>query len=130
MSQSRTCIQCGASILGRSDKRYCSDPCRHQANNVVKQQNQSERRLHQINAALRKNRSILKQLSPHGKTTIPRQYLDLAGFDFRYLTQLYRTQKGNIYHLCYDYGYLLLPEDKVLIVNWQPYMDQKANANL
>jgi hypothetical protein len=123
MSQSRTCLQCSAAIVGRSDKRYCSDQCRHLANNTVKRQSQGERRIHQVNTALRRNRSILKQLSPQGKTTIPRQYLELAGFDFRYLTQIYRTQKGNTYHLCYDYGYMLLPEEKVLIVNWQPYMD-------
>ncbi|SIR46160.1 hypothetical protein [Pontibacter lucknowensis] len=124
MSQARTCTQCGTAIVGRSDKRYCSDSCRHLANNTVKLQNQHERRILQTNAALRKNRSILKQLSPQGKTTLPRQYLELAGFDFRYLTQVYRTQKGNTYHLCYDYGYMLLPEEKVLIVNWQPYMEQ------
>lgn len=124
MEQSRTCPQCGKSIIGRSDKRYCSDQCRHLSNNTVKRQSQGEKRIQQVNAALRKNRSILKQLSPQGKTTIPRQYLELAGFDFRYLTQVYRTQKGNTYHLCYDYGYLLLPEEKVLIVNWQPYMDE------
>ena len=123
MSQPRTCLQCAAAIVGRSDKRYCSDSCRHLANNTVKRQSQGERRIHQVNAALRRNRSILKQLSPQGKTTLPRQYLELAGFDFRYLTQIYRTQKGNTYHLCYDYGYMLLSEEKVLIVNWQPYMD-------
>lgn len=124
MSQSRICIQCGIPIVGRSDKRYCSDPCRHLSNNALKQQNQGEKRIQQVNAALRRNRSILKQLSPQGKTTLPRQYLELAGFDFRYLTQLYRTQKGNTYHLCYDYGYMLLPEEKVLIVNWQPFMEK------
>ncbi|ARS35691.1 hypothetical protein [Pontibacter actiniarum] len=78
MSQSRKCVQCDAAIVGRSDKRYCSDSCRHLANNAVKQQNRHERRILQVNAALRKNRSILKQLSPQGKTTIPRQYLELA----------------------------------------------------
>ncbi len=110
--------------MGRSDKRYCSDQCRHLANNTAKRLSLGERRIQQVNAALRKNRSILRQLSPQGKTTVPRQYLELAGFDFRYLTQLYRTQKGNTYHFCYDYGYLLLPEGKVLIVNWQPYMEK------
>ncbi|PTX18206.1 hypothetical protein C8N40_1065 [Pontibacter mucosus] len=124
MSPSRTCLQCGTPIVGRSDKRYCSDPCRHLSNNTLKQQNQGEKRIQQVNAALRRNRSILKQLSPQGKTTLPRQYLELAGFDFRYLTQIYRTQKGNTYHLCYDYGYMLLPDEKVLIVNWQPYMEK------
>lgn len=118
-------MQCGTSVVGRSDKRYCSDQCRHLSNNILKRQSQGERHIQQVNVALRKNRSILRQLSPQGKTTLPRQYLELAGFDFRYLTQLYRTQKGNTYHFCYDYGYLLLPEEKVLIVNWQPYMEKE-----
>ncbi|WP_148561604.1 hypothetical protein [Pontibacter korlensis] len=102
LSQSRTCAQCGTGIMGRSDKRYCSDQCRYLANNAAKQQSQGERRVQQVNAALKRNRSILRQLSPQGKTTLPRQYLELAGFDFRYLTQIYRTQKENTYHLCYD----------------------------
>ena len=123
MNHDKTCLQCGAGIIGRSDKRFCSDQCRYLSNNATKQQNQSERRIQIINSVLRKNRSILRQFSPHGKTTIPQQYLELAGFDFSYLTQVYRTQRGNTYHLCYDYGYLLLPEEKVLIINWQPYMD-------
>lgn len=126
MEQSNKCLQCAATIMGRSDKRYCSDQCRYLANNTAKRKREGEKRIQQVNTALRKNRSILKQLSPQGKTTIPRQYLELAGFDFRYLTQLYRTQKGNTYCLCYDYGYLLLPEEKVLIVNWQPYMDESS----
>ncbi|QCR21114.1 hypothetical protein [Pontibacter sp. SGAir0037] len=124
MNQERTCTQCAKVIVGRSDKRYCSDACRHLSNNTSRRHSEGERRMQQVNGALRKNRSILRQLSPQGKTTIPRQYLELAGFDFRYFTQLYRTQRGNTYHLCYDYGYLLLPEEKVLIVNWQPYMDE------
>ena len=124
MKPDKTCLECGVGMAGRSDKRFCSDQCRYLANNKVKQQNPGERRVQQVNAALRRNRSILKQLSPQGKTTIPRQYLELAGFDFRYLTQIYRTQKGNTYHLCYEYGYMLLPGEKVLIVNWQPYMDE------
>lgn len=126
MDRSNKCLQCGTAIIGRSDKRYCSDQCRYLTNNRAKRQSEGERRIQQVNAALRKNRSILKQLSPQGKTTIPRQYLELAGFDFRYLTQLYRTKNGNTYCLCYDYGYLLLPEEKVLIVNWQPYMDGRS----
>ncbi|WP_266205307.1 hypothetical protein [Pontibacter kalidii] len=44
----------------------------------------------------------------------------MASFDFRHFTYLYRT--GNTYHFCYDYGYLLLEDGKLLIMNWQPYM--------
>ncbi|WP_245652383.1 hypothetical protein [Rufibacter tibetensis] len=77
-----------------------------------------------MNNALRRNRLILERLSPEGKTTLRREVLLQAGFDLRYFTHLYRTQKGNTYHFCYDYGYLLLEEEKVLIVNWQQYMER------
>ncbi|GAB3196000.1 hypothetical protein ABID22_001685 [Pontibacter aydingkolensis] len=53
--------------------------------------------------------------------------LQQAGFDFRHFTHLYRTSKGNTYHFCYDYGYLLLEDEKVLIVNWQPYMHKSES---
>lgn len=68
-----------------------------------------------INVMLQKNRHILRQASPQGKITIRRQVLQVSGFGFRHFTHLYRTQGGNNYH--FYYGYLLLPEEKVLIFN-------------
>ena len=75
----------------------------------------------QLNGILRKNRSILKQLSPEGKTTVRRDVLLQFSFDFNYYTHLYRTWQGNTYHFCNDYGYLLLDDGKVLIVSQQNY---------
>ncbi|MEJ8801665.1 hypothetical protein [Pontibacter sp. H249] len=111
-------------ITGRVDKRYCSDQCRATARNHRKAQNAGERLMKEINIKLRYNRQVLQRASPEGKTTLRREVLQLAGFDFRHFTHLYRTSKGNTHHFCYDYGYLLLPEEKVLIVNWQPYMEK------
>ncbi|GEO03121.1 hypothetical protein AAE02nite_07850 [Adhaeribacter aerolatus] len=93
--------------------------------NVKKKADTGERLMLDINRTLRKNRSILKTLSPMGKTTIRQEYLKIQGFDFRYYTHQYQTRQGNIYNFCYEYGYLLLPEEKVLIVNWQSYMQPK-----
>lgn len=107
---------------GRVDKKYCSDECRFTANNLKRRENPEEKLITTVNSILRRNRSILKSLNPEGKTTVRKEYLQLQGFDFRYYTHQYLTQKGNTYHFCYEYGYLLLPEEKVLIVNWQPYM--------
>ncbi|MBK0403716.1 hypothetical protein I5M27_12015 [Adhaeribacter sp. BT258] len=118
----RKCAQCSNILIGRSDKRFCSEQCRSECHNHKKLQNTSEKKILQVNAILRKNRSILKMASPQGKTTVPRQILELAGFNFTYFTNLYRTNRGNTYYFCYDYGYLLLPEDKILIVNQQAYM--------
>ena len=122
----KACAECGSAMQGRTDKKYCSDQCRFLHNNRKRSSDKGELLLLKINASLRRNRSILRQASPEGKTTVSREYLDLNGFDFRYHTHLYRTQKGNTYHFCYDYGYLLLPDNKVLIVNHQPYMDSRS----
>lgn len=122
----KTCIQCGRQMEGRIDKRFCSDQCRFLLNNQKRREDKGELLMAKINTILRKNRTLLRKASPLGKTTIRRQVLEMAGFNFLYHTHLYRTQKGSTYHFCYDYGYLLLPEEeKVLIVNWQQYMGKE-----
>ncbi|MFD2513226.1 hypothetical protein ACFSRY_05065 [Pontibacter locisalis] len=109
-------------MAGRSDKKFCSDQCRAAAGNRRKISDEGEQLMRQVNATLRRNRHLLKQASPLGKTTIRRTALELHGFDFRHFTHLYRARNGNTYHFCYDYGYMLLEEEKMLIVNWQQYM--------
>jgi hypothetical protein len=96
--------------------------------NSKKADDSGELIMRRLNSVLRKNRSILRKASPQGKTTIRRQVLELAGFDFRYITHQFRTQKGNVYNFCYDYGYLLLPEEKMLIVNHQSYMNNSGQS--
>ncbi|MBA9079765.1 MULTISPECIES: hypothetical protein [Rufibacter] len=120
---SRTCRHCGSTLVGRADKKYCSDQCRALAGNARKLVEKGQRFMRDINTKLKKNRDLLRLASPEGKTTLRRQVLELNGFDFGYFTHLYRTKQGNTYYFCYDYGYLLLPEEKMLIVNWQPYMN-------
>ncbi len=116
------CVACQKPFQGRIDKKYCSDECRFISNNLKRRENLEEKLITTINSILRKNRSILKSLNPEGKTTLRKEYLVLQGFDFRYYTHQYQTRQGNTYNFCYEFGYLLLPEEKVLIVNWQPYM--------
>jgi predicted nucleic acid-binding Zn ribbon protein len=120
----KKCGHCGAGFTGRVDKKFCSDQCRAMANNRQKQADKGEQSIQQINRILRLNRNLLQRVSPEGKTTLRREILQQAGFDFRYFTHLYRTQKGNTYQFCYDYGYLLLEDEKVLVVNWQQYMEK------
>jgi predicted nucleic acid-binding Zn ribbon protein len=124
MTDEKQCQQCGSVLSGRMDKRFCSNQCRAQAHNAGRRQNSGELLMLRLNAILRRNRTLLRQASPLGKTTTYRQVLEMAGFDFRYFTHTYRTKGGNTYHFCYEYGYLLLEEEKVLIVNWQPYMEK------
>jgi predicted nucleic acid-binding Zn ribbon protein len=117
------CEYCGMEFIGRVDKRFCSDQCRasfhnekHKANNIA---------MIQINKILKNNRRILKKLNPIGKTTVPKSFLELQGFDFRFYTHLYSSH-NNTYFFCYEYGYLPLPkEQKVVVINWQGYMKTK-----
>ncbi|MHA6248240.1 hypothetical protein ACXYMU_09915 [Pontibacter sp. CAU 1760] len=118
----RACAQCKQDIIGRADKQYCSSQCRAAASNSRKADDAGERLMREINSRLRHNRQVLHRASPEGKTTLRREVLQQQGFDFRHFTHLYRTKNGTTYYFCYDYGYLLLEEEKVLIVNWQPYM--------
>jgi predicted nucleic acid-binding Zn ribbon protein len=117
-----SCPVCGKHLIGRSDKRFCSDQCRAMEHNQQRRANKGEQMILKINTLLRKNRTILKNLSPMGRTTTRKSYLELQGFDFNHFTHHYHTKSGTTYYFCYEYGYLLLPEDKVLIVNWQAYM--------
>jgi len=111
---------CGEKIVGRSDKKFCSDQCRNAFNNTIKRS--TEKIITDINKILRKNRTILKQFNPEGRTTVRTKYLEKMEFDFRYYTHTYTTKKKFEYRFCYEYGYFIIDDIKTLIVNWQPYM--------
>ena len=114
------CIACQKVFWGRSDKKYCSDKCRFAANNQKQKESPPARWISTINRTLKKNRQIMQFFNPVGKTTLEKKYLVEQGFDFNYFTHQYKTPRGSTYHFCYEYGYLLLPAEKVLLVIWQP----------
>lgn len=123
--QPALCLQCEKSIHGRADKRFCDAYCRNVYNNRVKRNH--ELRILQVNKAMRKNRRILKSLSPIGKTTVRKEVLDAMGYDYSIFSSLYQSTKGSTYYLCYDYGYLPLVQtgiQKALIITRQDYMNK------
>lgn len=117
----KICLMCKEKIIqGRSDKKFCCDHCRVQYNNS--HQRKEEQNIKHINSILRKNRSILKKLNPVGKTTVRKELLTENDFDFRFYTHTYNTESDMKYYFCYEFGYTAVPNEKVLIVNWQSYM--------
>lgn len=114
MAEIRKCPECGEKIVGRADKKFCSDECRNNANN--RQNSDTTNQIRNINNLLRKNRRILESLAPDGKAKVHRDKLNAKGFNFNYFTNIYKTQKGSVYYYCYDYGYLPLEHDFFLIV--------------
>jgi predicted nucleic acid-binding Zn ribbon protein len=114
MEDKRTCPVCGEAIVGRIDKKFCSDQCRSEYNNSNNKYYNN--RIRRVNSVLRKNRRILEELNPEGKTKVPRRRLTDRGFDFNYFTNIYRTRTGNTYYFCYEYGYLPLDGDFYALV--------------
>lgn len=112
----KVCLHCGKPIQGRMDKKFCDDYCRNTFNN--QQNSNSTNLIRNINYALKRNRNILFALIPEGEelAKVPREKLVQGGFNFRYFTHIYQNKKGNIYHYCYDFGYLELEGDWFLVV--------------
>src|SRR5688572_19823179 len=88
----KTCVECGITLKGRADKKFCSDQCRSTYNNKLNSDETSYMR--NVNNILRKNRRILLDLNPEGKNRVSREKLRTKGFDFNYFTSTYTTKEG------------------------------------
>ena len=111
----RLCLECGKSLKGRSDKKFCDDYCRNAYNNKAKIEESFYVR--NINKTLQRNRRILEELL--GKEDMVKQTksnLINKGFQFHYHTHQYVNKKSNVYYFCYEYGFLPLEGEWYLIV--------------
>ena len=104
MDQARKCLYCGEPIIGRADKRFCSDSCRNAYHN--ERNRESNQIIRRINRILKKNRQILSELNPDNKTRVHKNTLIKKGFRFEYFTSAHTTKKGDTYYYVYDQGYL------------------------
>lgn len=110
----KNCLDCGEPIVGRADKKFCSDQCRNNYNNRLN--SDTSAMVRNVNNILRRNRRILSELNPTDKVTVHKEKLANLGFNFNYFTHLYTTQKGSVYRFVYEYGYLPLDNDFYMLV--------------
>ncbi|MEX6626935.1 hypothetical protein [Tenacibaculum salmonis] len=110
----KKCLECNEKLIGRIDKKFCSDYCRNTYNNKVNKE--SKNLIRNTNNRLRKNHKILTDLNISGKTKVSRRKLFDKGFDFKFITSLYTTKTGNTYYYVYDQGYLVLDTELYLLV--------------
>lgn len=115
MENVRKCPVCGAEIRGRSDKKFCSDLCRHDWHNS----RYRSQRLYadRINSILLKNRRILDSLSASGTGSIPVEHLTCMQFNFRVFTSLRRRLFRPTLFYCYDICYYISRRGIVHIKN-------------
>jgi hypothetical protein len=114
MNEQRLCLDCGEVLHGRVDKKFCDDQCRSNFNNRL--YSETNTHVRQINNILRRNRKILEELNPTGKTKVSKKKMINKGFDFSYLTSFYKTNSGKTRYFCYEHGYLFLDRDELLLV--------------
>ena len=112
--ENRVCPECEKPVFGRIDMKFCSDGCRNAYYN--KTNAVTTNYVRNVNKILSKNRRILTLLNPDGKKKTHRDQLLKNGFDFEYYTNTYKTKAGDLYHFCYEQGYLLLDDGFVLLV--------------
>lgn len=113
--EKRNCPECGEIIKGRIDKKFCSDMCRNAFNNKVN--SDTTNYVRNINNILRKNRRVLEEtLGEADKITVAKQKLMDKGFNFTYYTNPSVTSNNHTYLFCYEFGYLPLEQNRILIV--------------
>jgi len=110
----KSCPECGDRIVGRIDKKFCSDGCRNAFNNKINKDSSNFMRT--INNRLRRNYRILSEINSGSKSRTTRSKLIGKGFDFDYFTNIYRTRKGNTYYYLYDQGYMPADDGCYLLV--------------
>lgn len=110
----KKCLECNEKVIGRIDKKFCSDYCRNTYNNKVNKE--SKNLIRNTNNRLRKNYKILSELNITGKTKVTRRKLFDNGFDFKLITSIYHTKTGNTYYYVYNQGYLELENELFLLV--------------
>jgi hypothetical protein len=109
------CLECNEVVQGRADKKFCSDSCRvahHNQRRITESHS-----LRAVNLILSRNRSILLHFldETNAKVEMQSHQLSLKGFDFSFWTHQVNEPGGNTTSYCYDVGYQLLNQSKVLI---------------
>ncbi|MCB0792144.1 MAG: hypothetical protein H6595_12385 [Flavobacteriales bacterium] len=122
--EERACLQCGERLVGRTDKRFCSDACRnlyhYHANNAP------INFVRNVVNILKRNRRILSELNSGdaGTRKVHREKLVERGYNFMYHTHTHTTKVGNTYVFCFEHGFQELGENWFLLVRRDQYLER------
>ena len=108
------CHYCEASLVGRSDKRFCNSACRNAFNNAKRITTFSV--IKAVNKTLLKNFNILNQAWLCGEIELSKSALIKRGYNTNYFTSIQYLGKGVEYVFCYDIGYSLINENTIRIL--------------
>ncbi|MCQ2159146.1 MAG: DUF2116 family Zn-ribbon domain-containing protein [Bacteroidales bacterium] len=107
MEYKQTCLNCGNSLYGRSDKKFCSDECRNEYHNH--HQTKKRRLRRSVIEALDRNHNCLEQLLTLGLTSVSLNELEELGFEKEVFTGIGKSVKNHSVFKCFDIEYALTP---------------------
>lgn len=119
--EARICQFCNEPLKGRQDKKFCDDACRSAFNNKINCNQTNTMR--NINNVLRRNRRILEALLTQvkdTKTKVSEKKIQELGFIFNFHTHTQTSKTGAKYFFCYDYGYMPLNNNYLIVVKSKP----------
>ncbi len=122
----KKCIDCGIPLIGRSDKKFCSDMCRNAYHNKFNGYRNALMR--HVNSKLRKNRKILCELLRSEKNKLSKEELSINGFDWQFFTEETKLESG-VWRFCYDYGISYINNETVQIIS-KPYKSRNTGDNI
>ena len=105
--ETKYCLNCGDRMVGRSDKKFCSDECRTMFNN--RKYRDIHREVARIDRILKKNYSIIDTLYKKGERRIAFTALFGMGFNFEYVTSMRESSDidSSFVAGCYNYSYVI-----------------------
>jgi DNA-directed RNA polymerase subunit M/transcription elongation factor TFIIS len=103
MNRMRLCPDCGGRVVGRTDKKFCSNECKNSYHN--KEKCIENKSIKEVNRILTRNRKILLSCVNSKKRQISENYLAARGFNFSFFTHQNRSSDGELAHFCYEVGY-------------------------
>lgn len=102
-----SCRNCGATIRGRIDKKFCDDSCRSAFHNQVNGEMTSVMR--NTHRMLRRNWKILTRHFNRGEYVLDYDRIHQEGFNANLVTG-YVLEESRIKYRCYEYTFELSPD--------------------
>ena len=112
----RKCKVCVKQVKGRSDKIFCSIPCKNVYHKKMRYA--SKVAAIEINGYLKRNYTILLEILRENKRQIKvyRNVLEKKGFRFKYHTHFHVNSNGKTFFYIYDLAWMEFSDDEILVV--------------
>lgn len=100
---SGNCLECGSTLLGRKDKKFCCISCKNAYNN--RRQQQIRKYKSEILTSISRNYEILEMLLRDNTLSIELEEIERLGFDQSHITGHRIGKCGHSECICFDISY-------------------------